>query len=74
MWEVWRDQGRMMLKRNTFTDFIACAVTGVDKLNRAGKVLMYKSISPLAVQNLSGCNFRRYSCEIDGGHCGSCGG
>jgi oligopeptidase B len=25
MGEVWRDQGRMMLKRNTFTDFIACA-------------------------------------------------
>ncbi len=23
--ETWRDQGRMMLKRNTFTDFIACA-------------------------------------------------
>ncbi len=25
MGEVWRDQGRMMFKRNTFTDFIACA-------------------------------------------------
>ncbi|HTL59516.1 MAG TPA: S9 family peptidase [Candidatus Limnocylindrales bacterium] len=25
MGEVWRDQGRMMQKRNTFTDFIACA-------------------------------------------------
>jgi oligopeptidase B len=25
MGEVWRDEGRMMLKRNTFTDFIACA-------------------------------------------------
>jgi oligopeptidase B len=25
MGELWRDQGRMMLKRNTFTDFIACA-------------------------------------------------
>jgi oligopeptidase B len=25
MGEVWRDQGRMMSKRNTFTDFIACA-------------------------------------------------
>jgi oligopeptidase B len=25
MGEDWRDQGRMMLKRNTFTDFIACA-------------------------------------------------
>jgi len=25
MGEVWRDQGRMMLKGNTFTDFIACA-------------------------------------------------
>jgi len=25
MGEEWRDQGRMMLKRNTFTDFIACA-------------------------------------------------
>jgi oligopeptidase B len=25
MGEVWRDQGRMMLKRNTFSDFIACA-------------------------------------------------
>ena len=25
MGEVWRDQGRMMLKRNTLTDFIACA-------------------------------------------------
>jgi oligopeptidase B len=25
MGEVWRDQGRMMFKRNTFTDFTACA-------------------------------------------------
>jgi oligopeptidase B len=25
MGEVWRDQGRMMLKRNTFNDFITCA-------------------------------------------------
>jgi oligopeptidase B len=25
MGEVWRDQGRMLLKQNTFTDFIACA-------------------------------------------------
>jgi oligopeptidase B len=25
MGEVWRDQGRMMAKQNTFTDFIACA-------------------------------------------------
>jgi len=25
MGEVWRDQGRMLQKRNTFTDFVACA-------------------------------------------------
>jgi oligopeptidase B len=43
MGEVWRDQGRMMLKRNTFTDFIDCAdylvanrYTSPDRLAIAG--------------------------------------
>ena len=43
MGEEWRDQGRMMLKRNTFTDFIACAdylvsnkYTAPDRLAIAG--------------------------------------
>jgi len=43
MGEVWRDQGRMMLKRNTFTDFIDCAAylvtnhyTSPDRLAIAG--------------------------------------
>ena len=43
MGEAWRDQGRMMLKRNTFTDFIACAdylvsnkYTAPDRLAIAG--------------------------------------
>ena len=43
MGEVWRDQGRMMFKRNTFTDFIACAdylvankYTASDRLAIAG--------------------------------------
>jgi oligopeptidase B len=51
MGEVWRDQGRMMFKRNTFTDFIACAehlirkkYTGTDRLaitgGSAGGLLM----------------------------------
>jgi oligopeptidase B len=43
MGEVWRDQGRMMQKRNTFTDFIACAdhlvrekYTTADRLSISG--------------------------------------
>jgi oligopeptidase B len=42
--EVCRDQGRMMLKRNTFTDFIACAehligekYTSADRLAISGR-------------------------------------
>jgi oligopeptidase B len=45
MGEDWRDQGRMMLKRNTFTDFIACA----DDLIRK----KYSSADRIAIQGAS---------------------
>jgi oligopeptidase B len=45
MGEVWRDEGRMMKKRNTFTDFIACA----DYLIKE----KYTSADRLAVYGLS---------------------
>jgi oligopeptidase B len=45
MGEVWRDQGRMMLKRNTFTDFIACAEHLIGE--------KYTSADRLAIQGAS---------------------
>ena len=45
MGELWRDQGRMMSKRNTFTDFIACA----EHLIRE----KYTSADRLAIQGAS---------------------
>jgi oligopeptidase B len=45
MGEIWRDQGRMMFKRNTFTDFIACA----EHLIRE----KYTSADRLAIQGAS---------------------
>jgi len=45
MGEAWREQGRMMFKRNTFTDFIACA----DHLIQE----KYTSADRLAIQGAS---------------------
>jgi oligopeptidase B len=45
MGEVWRDQGRMMFKRNTFTDFIACAEHLIGE--------QYTSSDRLAIQGAS---------------------
>jgi oligopeptidase B len=42
MGEVWRDQGRMMTKRNTFTDFIACADHLIqEKYTSAGRIAIH---------------------------------